>query len=159
MNNVFISHYGEDEEHLERLKELLKQKGYDARNSSVEKKDYKRNYVVSDALIARYLRRCIRWAGTFIVLIGEDTHTRPWVNYEIQSAAKQGKTIIGIYEWGCKDNVELPEAFNRYGTSLLGWGSIDTLGEIISGEKQPMENFDSTPSAPIHNIIRIRCNS
>ena len=81
MNNVFISHYGEDEEHLERLKELLKQKGYDARNSSVEKKDYKRNYEVSDALIARYLRRCIKWAGTFIVLIGEDTHTRPWVNY------------------------------------------------------------------------------
>lgn len=159
MNNVFISHYGEDEEQLDRLKELLKTKGYDARNSSVEKKDYKRNYEVSDALIARYLRRCIKWAGTFIVLIGEDTHTRPWVNYEIRSAAKQGKTIIGIYERGCKDNVELPEAFNRYGTSLLGWGSIDTLGEIISGEKLPMENFDSSPSAPIHNIIRIRCNS
>ena len=106
LNNVFISHYGEDEKQLDTLKQRLRDHGCDARNSSVEKKKY-RPYKVTDATIARYLRICIRWAKTFIVMIGEHTHERPWVNYEIRQAARQGKTIIGVYEHGCKDDVEL----------------------------------------------------
>ncbi|RHD71381.1 TIR domain-containing protein, partial [Phocaeicola vulgatus] len=89
-HNIFISHYGEDERQLDSLKQRLRDHGCDIRNSSVEKKKY-RPYKVTDATIARYLRICIRWAKTFIVMIGEHTHKRPWVNYEIRNAARQGK--------------------------------------------------------------------
>ena len=95
-HNIFISHYGKDEEQLDSLKQRLRDHGCDARNSSVEKKDYD-NEKHSDAVIARYLRICIRWAKTFIVMIGEHTHERKWVNYEIEQAIKQNKTVIGIY--------------------------------------------------------------
>lgn len=96
-HNIFISHYGEDERQLDSLKQRLRDHGCDIRNSSVEKKKY-RPYKVTDATIARYLRICIRWAKTFIVMIGEHTHKRPWVNYEIRNAARQGKAIIKKYE-------------------------------------------------------------
>lgn len=37
-HNVFISHYGEDEDFLDRLRERLKSIGCEVRNSSIEKK-------------------------------------------------------------------------------------------------------------------------
>lgn len=156
MHNIFISHYGEDEQSLDRLKERLRERGCDVRNSSVEKKKY-RPYKVSDATIARYLRMCIRWAKTFIVMIGEHTYERPWVNYEIREAARQGKTILGIYMHGCANNVELPEAYKRYGGSPLGWNSLDKLEDIINGEVFLPEAPDGTPAGPIANIIHIKC--
>ena len=156
MHNIFISHYGEDEQSLDRLKKRLRERGCDVRNSSVEKKKY-RPYKVSDATIARYLRMCIRWAKTFIVMIGEHTHERPWVNYEIREAARQGKIIIGIYMHGCANNVELPEAYKRYGGSPLGWNSLDKLEDIINGEVLPPEAPDGTLAGPIANIIHIKC--
>ena len=155
-HNIFISHYGEDEASLDSLKKRLKDSGCDVRNSSVEKKKY-RPYKVTDATIARYLRVCIRWAGTFIVMIGEHTHERPWVNYEIRQAHLQGKNIVGIYMHGCKDKVELPEAYKRYGGSPIGWNSLEKLSDIIEGKVVPPEAPDSTHSGPIYNIIHIVC--
>jgi hypothetical protein len=32
-----------------------------------------------------------------VVLIGEETATRPWVNYEIRKAWAEGKGLLGIY--------------------------------------------------------------
>ena len=156
-HNIFISHYGEDERQLDSLKQRLRDHGCDIRNSSVEKKKY-RPYKVTNATIVRYLRICIRWAKTFIVMIGEHTHKRPWVNYEIRNAARQGKVIIGIYEHGCKDDVELPEAFKRYGTTTLGWNSVDKLIDVIEGRIVVSENPNGSASGPIQNIIRIKCN-
>ena len=155
-HNVFISHYGEDEPHLDRLRERLHEIGCEVRNSSIERKDYRENHV-ADSTIAAEIRSHINWAGTFIVMIGEHTHERPWVNYEIRYAARQGKTIVGIYEYGCKDNVELPEAYKRYGGSPLGWNSLEKLDDIISGQVPAPEAPDGTQAGPIYNIIRIKC--
>ncbi|GAB6395201.1 MAG: TIR domain-containing protein [Bacteroidales bacterium] len=159
--NIFISHYGKDDEHVQRLKERLKESGYDVRNSSYEsnnpKYDEGRKKRPSDAVIARYLRMCVNWAGTFICLIGEGTHTRPWVNYEIEQAHKLGKPIVGIYKYGCANSVELPEAMQKYGGALIGWNSLDKLGDIMDGKVIPPENPDGTQRSPINNIIRIVC--
>jgi hypothetical protein len=154
--NIFISHYNKDDESLHKLIDRLKGKGYEIRNSSIDRSKY-RPYKVSDALIARLLRMRINWAGTFICLIGKETHTRPWVNYEIQQAYKQGKTIVGVYAHGCANNVELPEAYKKYGGSTIGWNSLDKLGDILDGKIVPPEKPDGTSSQSIHNIIRIQC--
>ena len=155
-HNIFISHFGEDDEHVQGLKQRLKNRGYDVRNSSIDSTKH-RPYIPSDATITRYLRRGINWAGTFICLIGEHTHTRPWVNYEIEQAHKQGKPIVGIYKHGCLDNVELPDALKKYGGNLIGWNSLDKLGAILNGKSFPFEEVDGNPRQPIHNIIRIKC--
>ena len=161
IHNVFISHFSGDVQRLRDLKDRLAACGCTARNSSAEEdKDgglVRHGHVVSNETIARYLRAGIKWAKTLIVIIGEHTHERPWVNYEIRNAHLQGKQIIGIYDWGCKNNVELPEAYKRYGGSPIGWNSLDKLTGMLNGEVPIPEAPDSVPSGPIYNIIPITC--
>lgn len=161
VHNVFISHYSGDVERLRNLKNRLEAANCKVRNSSAEEDKegglVRNGKKVADATIARYLRARINWAGTFIVIIGEHTHERPWVNYEIKKAAEMGKQIIGIYDHGCKNNVELPEAYKRYGGSPIGWNSIDKLSDIIAGKVVPPEAPDGTALEPIYNIIHIVC--
>lgn len=156
IHNVFISHYSEDDAELRKLKCRLKEKGCTVRNSSVEKGDYRKD-PVSDATIAKELRGYIKWAGTLIVLIGEHTHERPWINYEIRNAYMQGKNVIGVYMYTCKDSVELPEAFKRYGGPLIGWNSTEKLADMIDGNCPPPEKPDGGAAQPIYNIIHIKC--
>ena len=161
IHNVFISHYSGDVGRLRRLKERLAVCGCIARNSSAEEdKDgglVRHGHRVSDETIARYLRAGIKWAKTFIVIIGEHTHERPWVNYETRNAHLQGKQIIGIYDHGCKD-AELPEAYKRYGGSPIGWGSLDKLSGMLNGSVPIPEAPDGAPTGPVFNIIPSRCN-
>lgn len=161
VHNVFISHYSGDVERLRRLKDRLKAAGCKVRNSSAEEDKegglVRNGNKVADATIARYLKARVNWAGTFIVIIGEHTHERPWVNYEIKKAAEMGKQIIGIYDHGCQDSVELPEAYKRYGGSPIGWNSIDKLSDMIKGKVVAPEAPDGTHSGPIYNIIHIVC--
>lgn len=161
MHNVFISHYSGDVQRLRDLKNRLIAAGCKVRNSSAEEdKDgglVRAGKPVSDAAIARYLRARIKWSGTFIVIIGEHTHERPWVNYEIKKAAQMGKQIVGVYDFGCVNKVELPEAYKRYGGSPIGWNSLEKLSDIISGKTMAPEAPDGVPSSPIYNIIHIVC--
>ena len=161
-NNVFICHHSAEVPKLRDLLDNLRSKGYDVRSSSLqEDKDNKvvhKGKHVADATVARYIRRAIKWAGTFIVLIGEHTHERAWVNYEIRNAHFQGKKIIGVYKYGCAQTAELPEAYKRYGTSPIGWNSMDKLAGMIQGNVVPLELPDGTPTTKsIYPMIYIEC--
>ena len=161
-NNVFICHHSADVPKLRDLLDNLRSKGYDVRSSSLqEDKDNKvvhKGKHVADATVARYIRRAIKWAGTFIVLIGEHTHERAWVNYEIRNAHFQGKKIIGVYKYGCAQTAELPESYIRYGTSPIGWNSMDKLAGMIQGNVVPPELPDGTPTTKsIYPMIYIEC--
>ncbi len=155
--NIFISHYGKDDEHVQSLKDRLNNQGYNVRNFSVDSTNHKDGRKPSDAVVERLLKMRIRWSSTFICLIGPRTHTREWVNDEIKWAHEQGKKIIGIYTHGNKDTATLPEAFKDIEANAIGWNSIDKLGDIISGENFPYENADGTTATPIYPISRINC--
>jgi len=132
--NVFISHHHKDDAQVDKMTKLLSKNGADIRNSSIRAKPANQERLdkglVKDSTIKRLLRMKMSWAGTVIVLVGKETHTRPWVNWEINEAKEQGKNIIGVYENGLKDKVELPEALTKYGTSQVGWDSASIIGAI-----------------------------
>lgn len=157
VNNVFISHHGKDDEHVQRLKQRLISKGYNIRNGSIDSTKHKDGRIPSDAVVRRLLRKGINWAGTFICLIGKETHQRPWVNYEIRQAHLKGKRILGIYTHGSNNSVELPEAYKKYGSPPIGWNSLEKLGEIISGKNFPAENPDGSSAMPIYPRTSIKC--
>ena len=146
--NVFISHHHKDDAQVDKLTSLLKKNGNDIRNSSIRAKPANQERLdkglVKDSTIARLLRMKMSWAGTVIVLIGKETHTRPWVNWEINEAKKQGKNIVGVYEHGLKDKVELPDALKSYGTSRVGWDSASII-DAINGTPT-FQNPDGSPS-------------
>lgn len=155
--NIFISHYGKHDTHVQSLKDRLKKQGYDVKNFSVDSTNHHDGRKPSREVIQRLLRMRIKWSSTFICLIGPGTNTREWVNQEIRMAHLQGKRIIGIYTYGSNNSVELPEAYKKYGSPPIGWNSIDKLGDIISGTNFPSENPDGSIANPMYPRSKIKC--
>jgi len=85
----------------------------------------------------------MRWASQVIVVIGKETHKRDWVNWEIETAHKLGKPILGVYENGLKGNVEIPESLEKYGASIVGWRADSVIG-ALEGKSQ-FQYPDGTP--------------
>jgi hypothetical protein len=156
-NNVFISHYGKDDEHVQSLKARLKANGYDVRNFSVDSSNHKDGRKPSKEVIERLLQMRMKWSSTFICLIGPKTHTRAWVDYEIKKAVEQGKRIIGVYTHGSKDTAELPKRLDQVASNIIGWNSIDKIGEIVSGKGFPIEGPDSNIKMDSFDRPIIRC--
>jgi hypothetical protein len=138
--NVFVSHYNQDDEHIQGLKDLLESKGYQLKNSSID--STKPNEASNEDYIRQLLRERIKWAGKVIVLIGPQTHTREWVNWEIEEASRLGKPIIGIYIQGAT-NADIPENLKLYGSALVGWNS----DKIISALEGKCHDFIDTSGA------------
>lgn len=157
--HVFISHHHADDSRVDQLTEMLSRAGNDVRNSSVRMKPANQRRMeegrVSEEAIRRVLRMKISWATTVVVLVGKETHTRPWVNWEIQQAHEQGKRIVGVYERGGVD-VPLPKALEDYGTKVVAWNS-DSIVDAIEGPDNTFENPDGTPRDPVHAGKKVVC--
>jgi hypothetical protein len=151
--NVFVSHFNKDEENIGKLKDLLSKKGYTLKNASID--STKPNRATNDEYIKRLLRLRIQWSGTFICLIGPNTHTRPWVDWEIEQANKKGKRIIGIFINGAKDS-DVPENFQKYGNALVGWTG-DKIIDAIEGKINNWESVDGSNRPPYWSTTRETC--
>lgn len=147
--NVFISHHHKDDALVDKLTSLLSKNGCEIRNSSIRAKPANQarldKGLIKDSTIQRLLRMKMKWAGTVVVIVGKETHARPWVNWEIKEAQRQGKNIVGIYEHGLKDNVRLPDALEKYCTSTVGW-STESIINAINGNPT-FQNVDGSPSS------------
>lgn len=150
--HVFISHHHADDEKVDQLTNLLSKGGTDVRNSSVRMKPANQRRMdegrVKDETIRRLLRMKISWASSVVVLVGKETHTRPWVNWEITEAARQGKRIVGVYAHGGTD-AEKPEALERYGSAIVAWNT-ESIIDAIEGRNNKFENSDGTVRDVVH---------
>lgn len=157
IKNVFVSHHHKDDASVDGLANMLSGKNYQLRNSSIRVKPDNQSRLdqkkVSDKTIERLLRMKMRWASQVIVIIGKETHTRPWVDWEIKAAHQLGRPIIGVYENGLKEKVELPENLKKYATSIVGWRA-DSVIDSLEGNSQ-FQNPDGTPSPKINggNVV------
>ncbi len=157
--HVFISHHHADDARVTGLTSMLARAGYQIRNSSIRAKpenqrrlDEKR---VPERTLKRLLRMKMSWASTVVVLIGKDTHKRPWVNWEINKANELGKRIVGVYERGGTEN-DIPEAFADYGDALVSWNSANVI-DAIEGRDIPFEKPDGSPRQDGDRIPRNSC--
>ncbi len=151
--NIFISHCGEDADQLKNLRNLLKRKGYEVRDSSIDERDP--NNAKDPEYIRTLLRPKIDWAGTVLVLIGPETHTKDWVDWEIEYANKSGeKRIVGIYVRG-GTNSDVPENLKKYGDAVVAWNS-DKLVSAMEGENLWLEP-DGSPSSGFWPKNRSTC--
>ena len=67
-HHVFVSHYNGDDEHIQRLKDLVGRKGYMLKNGSID--STKPNWANNEEYIKRLLRLRSQWASPFICLLG-----------------------------------------------------------------------------------------
>ena len=159
IKNVFVSHHHKDDASVDGLTNMLSGKGYQIRNSSIRvKPDNQKKLdqnMVSERTIQRLLRMKMRWASQIIVVIGKETHTRPWVDWEIKVAHQLGKPIIGVYENGLKEKVDIPENLEKYATSIVGWRA-DSVMDALGGNSQ-FQSPDGTPLPKITAGRNIAC--
>jgi len=155
---VFISHHHRDDAEVSNLTDLLSRRGYDIRNSSIRAKPANQERLdrglVKDSTIQRLLRMKISWAGTIVVLIGKETHSRPWVDWEIAEANRQGKRIVGVWAHGAQES-DLPENLRRYADAVVGWQS-DRVLDAIDGKINNWYDPDDQEFPP-RTITRIVC--
>lgn len=157
--HIFISHHHADDDEVSNLISLLSRKGYDIRNSSIRakpaNKERLKQKLVSDETIRRLLRMKISWAGTVVVLIGKETHSRPWVNWEIEQANKQGKRIVGVYVRGGTE-ADKPAALENYASAIVGWNT-DAIMAAIDGTENPFQNPDGSSRQMVHTRKSLKC--
>jgi hypothetical protein len=157
--HIFISHHHADDVEVDKLTSLLSRSGHDIRNSSIRAKPANQRRLdkglVSDETIRRLLRRKISWAGTVVVLIGKETHSRPWVNWEIEQANKQGKRIVGVYIRGGTE-IDKPAALEKYASSIVSW-NFKSIIAAIDGTEYPFQNPDGSPRQPTHTRTSGTC--
>ena len=157
--NVFISHHHKDDKSVTDFTNLLAGKDYNIRNSSIrvneKNKDRLEKKQIPRKILERLLTMKMKWAGTVVVLIGSQTHSREWVNWEIEQAAKQGKRIIGVFMHGGKD-ADIPENLEKFGDGLVGWNSEKIIG-ALEGKDVGWCNSSGQPRTPVNNVKRIGC--
>ena len=157
--HVFISHHHADDVAVDKLTDLLTRKGYDIRNSSIRAKPANRERIakglVSDEVIRRLLRLKISWAQTVVVLIGKQTHTRPWVNWEIAEANRRGKRIVGVYEH-CGTKADIPENLEKYASEVVAWNA-DSIIAAIDGTDQPFQQPDGSEAPEPKSCAHVVC--
>ncbi len=156
-HNIFISHYGKDDSHVQTLKGRLKGQGYNIRNFSVDSTNHKDGRVPKKEVVERLLLMRLKWSKTFVCLIGPKTHSRAWVDFEIAEAVKQGKRIIGVYTHGSKETADIPEKLKEVASDIIGWNSVDKIGQIRAGENVPFEDANSKVSNPMYPMVRVKC--
>jgi hypothetical protein len=158
-HHVFISHHHKDDAEVSSLTDLLARNGYDIRNSSIRAKPANQRRLeqglVQDETIRRLLRMKISWAGTILVLIGNETATRKWVNWEVEEANRQGKRIVGVFVRGGTD-ADIPTSFEKYGSALVAWNS-DSIVAAIEGTANQFQAADGAPREAAHARVPLNC--
>lgn len=156
--HVFISHHHADDQAVTNMTNMLSRNGYEIRNSSIRAKpanqDRLNRGLVSDKTIQRLLRMKMSWASTVIVVIGKNTAQRPWVDWEINQAKRQGKRIIGVYERGGTEN-DKPAALEQYASAIVNW-SADSIIAAVEGTNT-FENPGGGEREPVHAASTSRC--
>jgi hypothetical protein len=157
--HVFISHHHADDASVDSLTKLLSGRGFEIRNSSIRAKPANQDRLdkgmVKEATIKRLLRMKMSWASTVVVLIGKETHSREWVNWEIEKANSLGKKIIGVYERGGTD-FEIPPALEEHATTIVNWNS-DSIIDAIEGRDNTFKGPDGSIAKPLHAPVTSRC--
>lgn len=92
--SVFISHVYEDRHHRDAIRRWASQ-GHLGNNIAItgESADVRQG---GDVAIRAHLAPKLRGASVVLVLLGNDTHNHPWVEYEAQFAQSHHVRILSV---------------------------------------------------------------
>lgn len=96
--------------------------------------------------IRNWIDNEISKSSCVVVLIGSQTSSREWVNYEIQQAWKQEKGLLGIYIHNLKDprtgvSIKGNNPFSQYTTTIKGT-TVNLSSIIRCFEPQPYDTYN-----------------
>lgn len=122
MPRVFISFHIEDEAQVNLLR-------YQAKTSDqIEFIDYSVKEPFDDKWKTRCTER-IKQSSVVVIAIGEDTHSREAVLWEIRKAHELGKPVIGMRIHG-NENHRIPQPMIEHGDKVLPWKLLALQAEL-----------------------------
>lgn len=91
---VFYSfHFGNDVMRVQQIRNI----GALEDNKPVSANDWEELKKKGDAAVERWIDDNMKYRQCVVVLIGQETARRPWVNYEIKKAWNEKRGLLGIY--------------------------------------------------------------
>ncbi|MGJ0491874.1 TIR domain-containing protein [Methylobacter sp.] len=113
---IFLSfHYNNDVMRVQQIRNIGALEG----NEPVSVNAWEEVKRKGKASIEEWIDENMKYRRCVVVLIGEETASRPWVKYEIEKAWNDGKPLFGIYI----HNLKCP----RNGKSKKGLNPFDNL--------------------------------
>ena len=152
--NAFVSHIHKDDAGLPDLLDLLGRHGMEVRNYSITS-DKENNAKSAEYIKTEILGPRIKACSALVVYITPDTKSSEWVNWEIEFAHKQGKTVVGVWELGSA-GCDIPEALEEVGDAIVGWNGENIIA-AVNGEYTGFEEPDGTPAKRPTPITRHPC--
>lgn len=89
-----------------------------------------------DEAIKRWINNALKGTSVTVVLIGAETNSREWVDYEIEQSKKVGNGMLGIYIHNIRDQ--------RGNTDVKGKNPFDYWHTTIKGQKVFFNQLYST---------------
>lgn len=97
---VFYSfHYANDAMRVQQIRNI----GVIEGNIPASPNEWERIKRFGDKAIEKWIDDNMKYRSCIIVLIGSETASRPWVQYEIKKAWSDGKGVMGIYIHNLRD--------------------------------------------------------
>lgn len=119
---VFYSfHYKQDSRRAAQIRNIGAIEG----NAPVSDNDWEEVKKGGDETIRRWIDSNMRYRSCLIVLVGEHTSKRRWVDYEIRKAWEKGMGVFGIYIHRIKDPLICLRGFSGY--SNMGENPFDKI--------------------------------
>lgn len=121
---TFISFHVADEAQVELLRQQAKDERYD-----IEFVDYS----VKEPFDEKWKTQCterIKQSSVVICFIGEDTHKREAVLWEMRKAYELGKRVIGVRIYRDK-NHKIPTPLKEHGAKIVNW-DLDAISDEIN---------------------------
>ena len=116
------------------------------RNEPVKAKDWEA-IKGSDEKIKRWIDQQLKGRSCVIVLIGERTAGRRWINYEIEKAWRDAKGLLGIHIHKLRDNDgnQSYKGENPFDNFSIGEGNNGrSLASIVGTYDNPYTESDKT---------------
>lgn len=105
-------------------------------NAPVSDNDWEQVKRGGDKAIQNWIDGQLKGRSCTIVLIGEKTAKRKWINYEIKTSWDSGKGVLGIYIHNLKDSEELQASKGRNPFDAFTVGDKE-LSSIVKAYNPP----------------------
>jgi len=90
---IFISHKYEDHSYRDQVKDWAKKGLLGDVEIVTETQDMRQG---GDGAVRGHLRPIVASADAAVVLVGQDTHNRPWVDEEVHNLRSAGKPVVPV---------------------------------------------------------------
>ena len=125
-----------------------------------------------DAAIEKWIHENMKNRSCAVVLIGEQTHQRPWVRHEILKAWNDGKGLLGIYIHNlkcakiCKDNPfasgKCSQGRNPFDSFTLNGINGKLMSSVVQcynpDSSSPYKSIQENLEGWVEQAIKIRSN-